>query len=207
MIYDTLSHLMTITNKESVRRWDWQFILLVILLVASIGVTAGSYIYVLRSNELTNSLHFLVFLEAVSTASALLLIWTTVNEGRVDRESLRNEARADRALQRDEYAKERRKERLREQLKFYSPIVGRVRRKDYERSPYLVLFREILGPPVNGTYELYTEPRTKRLLRRYYLEEIEGSDELLKYGEEFKTIVLEEFSELREEYLSLVKAP
>jgi hypothetical protein len=197
---------MTTPNNEPVHRFSWQFILLFILLVASVGITAGSYIYILSSNELTYSLHFLVFLEAVSTASALLLIWTTINEGRIDRQAMLNEARADRALQQDESAKERRKERLREQLKFYSPIVGRVRRKDYETENKPGLISEILDSH-NGTYELYTEPKTKRLLREYYSGEIKTFDEFSKYGEDLRTVVLVEFSLLREEYLSLVKVP
>jgi len=186
-------------------RSDWQYVLLLILLFGFIGAIGASYLKAIQFQGLTPQLHFMILLQGISTITTLLFIWATVHEGRNTRQDFLLESRRGREAQRDEYAKERVKERLREQLEFYSPLAGLVRNENYDLS---FSDYDIDGDIENANldYELHAEPGTKKKLREYYIDPPIERDARSKFLSEFRTIVLEEFADLRDAYLSLMRA-
>jgi len=170
-----------------------------------IGAIVGSYVWLAGKQTISPDIHFLVMLQGVSTTTTLLFIWSTINQMRHDREVTRDEAGRLREFQIQENKKERNKERLREQLLFYTPIVGLMRQRKYIKDN---LFDEldVLLEDINHKYELYAEPNTKRILRKYYIEDPSGReiDAESSFLKQFRVIVLEEFGTLRDEYLSLM---
>ena len=163
-------------NKEPV------FVLLILLLFGLIGGTIGSFYIARQMQDITPSIYFLILLEAVGTLTTLLFIWTTVKEGRI----------------------ERKKERLRQQLQFYSPLVGRIHREDYQINWKNTLIDEIMAQnQVNTNYELFAENELANLLREFFKGKVRTADEYTEFGDSFKSIVLLDFEKLRAEYLSI----
>lgn len=185
---------------------DPQFFLLVIILFGLIAGTWGSYRRALELNQITPHIFFTLLLEAVGTVSALLLIWTAVIQGRKDRLQALEQARADRQLQREESVIERRKERLREQLTFYTPLVGRVLRQDFKVDWKNQIIQDIITElNIITGYELYAENPLKQLFREYFDGKVKTADEFSEFGKKMRRILLEDFDILREEYLSLME--
>jgi len=99
-------------------------------------------------------------------------------------------------------------DRLKDQLKFYSPLVSRVERADYRAKrrsdPKGCLMEIILQENIEKHYKIMAEPELQKLLNQIIRGNLTGWNTWLDVQDEFLRLVTADFKNLQEKYDSLL---
>ena len=99
-------------------------------------------------------------------------------------------------------------DRLKDQLKFYSPLVSRVERADYRAKrrsdPKGCLTEIILQENIEKDYKIMPEPDMQKLLHQILSGNLMGWNTWLDVQDEFMRLATADFTKLQEKYDSLL---
>lgn len=142
---------------------------------------------------------------ALLTAITILLLFLQMSQSDKDRQQTLEELEKDRKLTIQVQQKEMKLARIKEQLEFYSPLVGRCLRFDYDSTPPTEWLNEVTQQcNTLALYQLYAEPETKEILRQYFSGEHRGSDKWYEFRESIRQAILRDYNMLTMEYNKLL---